>query len=186
VLAQGVGVPATGYLRDATGSYGPVLGTVVATGLMAAAIVMRVRLPKPLQRPGASHTSRTLTMQGLVIRWLVSAVALYLTSLIVDGVEIDGVIPLLFAAVTIGILNAVVPADHPPPHAAPEHRDPRSLHAGRERLHAVDGIQGGDRLRGDRVLGGARRLAPHVVLHLPHQSADRRDRPDRGRDDARG
>lgn len=47
-------------------------------------------------------------MQGLVIRWLVSAVALYLTSLIVDGVEIDGVIPLLFAAVTIGILNAVV------------------------------------------------------------------------------
>jgi putative membrane protein len=47
-------------------------------------------------------------MQGLVIRWLVSAVALYLTSLIVDGVEIDGVVPLLFAAVTIGILNAVV------------------------------------------------------------------------------
>jgi putative membrane protein len=47
-------------------------------------------------------------MQGLVIRWLVSAVALYLTSLIVDGIEIDGVIPLLFAAVTIGILNAVV------------------------------------------------------------------------------
>jgi hypothetical protein len=58
VLAQGVGVPATGYLRDATGSYGPVLATVVATGLMAAAIVMRVRLPEPLQRPSASHTSR--------------------------------------------------------------------------------------------------------------------------------
>ncbi len=47
-------------------------------------------------------------MQGLVIRWLVSAVALYLTSLIVDGIEIHGVVPLLFAAVTIGILNAVV------------------------------------------------------------------------------
>lgn len=47
-------------------------------------------------------------MQGLVIRWLVSALALYLTSLIVDGIEIDGVVPLLFAAVTIGILNAVV------------------------------------------------------------------------------
>ena len=58
VLAQGVGVPATGYIRDATGSYGPVLGTVVATGLMAAAIVMRMRLPEPLQPPGASHTSR--------------------------------------------------------------------------------------------------------------------------------
>ena len=47
-------------------------------------------------------------MQGLVIRWLVSAVALYLTSLIVRGIEIQGVVPLLFAAVTIGILNAVV------------------------------------------------------------------------------
>jgi putative membrane protein len=47
-------------------------------------------------------------MQGLVIRWLVSATALYLTSLIVRGIEIQGVFPLLFAAVTIGILNAVV------------------------------------------------------------------------------
>ena len=47
-------------------------------------------------------------MQGLVVRWLVSAVALYLTSLIVRGIEIDGIAPLLFAAVTIGILNAMV------------------------------------------------------------------------------
>jgi putative membrane protein len=47
-------------------------------------------------------------MQGLVVRWLVSAVALYLTSLIVRGVQIDGVGPLIFAAITIGILNAVV------------------------------------------------------------------------------
>jgi putative membrane protein len=47
-------------------------------------------------------------MRGLVIRWLVSAAALYLTSRIVRGIEIDGVVPLLFAAVTIGILNAIV------------------------------------------------------------------------------
>ena len=47
-------------------------------------------------------------MQGLVIRWLVSAAALYLTSLIVRGIEVHGVFPLLFAAVTIGVLNAVV------------------------------------------------------------------------------
>ncbi|HYR95979.1 MAG TPA: phage holin family protein [Candidatus Binatus sp.] len=47
-------------------------------------------------------------MRGLFIRWLVSAAALYLTSLIVRGIEIHGVFPLLFAAVTIGILNAVV------------------------------------------------------------------------------
>jgi putative membrane protein len=47
-------------------------------------------------------------MQGLVVRWLVSAAALYLTDLIVSGIEIRGVFPLLFAAVTIGVLNAVV------------------------------------------------------------------------------
>ena len=47
-------------------------------------------------------------MQGLVIRWLVSAAALYLTSLIVRGIEIDGLGPLLFAALMIGILNAFV------------------------------------------------------------------------------
>jgi putative membrane protein len=47
-------------------------------------------------------------MQGLVIRWLVSAAALYLTSQIVRGIQIDGVVPLLFAAVTIGVLNAFV------------------------------------------------------------------------------
>jgi putative membrane protein len=47
-------------------------------------------------------------MQGLVVRWLVSAVALYLTSLIVRGIQIDSVGALIFAAVTIGILNAFV------------------------------------------------------------------------------
>jgi len=47
-------------------------------------------------------------MRGLVIRWLVSAAALYMTSLIVRGIEIHGVVTLLFAAVAIGVLNAVV------------------------------------------------------------------------------
>jgi len=47
-------------------------------------------------------------MRGLVVRWLVSAIALYLTSLIVRGIEIQSVAALVFAAVTIGVLNAVV------------------------------------------------------------------------------
>ena len=47
-------------------------------------------------------------MRGLVIRWLVSASALYLTSLIVDGIQVQGPGALLFAALTIGILNAFV------------------------------------------------------------------------------
>jgi cyanate permease len=59
VFAQGLGVPATGYLRDATGSYGPALVAVMAGSLLAAAIVLRVRLPArfpDLQRPVPSHT----------------------------------------------------------------------------------------------------------------------------------
>jgi MFS family permease len=56
VLAQGVGVPATGYLRDATGSYGPVLATVMVASLLAAVIVLRVRLPSPLPQRRASHS----------------------------------------------------------------------------------------------------------------------------------
>jgi putative membrane protein len=47
-------------------------------------------------------------MRGLVVRWLVSALALWLTSQIVTGVKVDSVAALLFAAVTIGVLNAVV------------------------------------------------------------------------------
>ena len=47
-------------------------------------------------------------MRGLVIRWVVSAVALYLTSLVVRGIEVEGIGSLFFAAATIGILNAVV------------------------------------------------------------------------------
>jgi MFS family permease len=45
VLAQGVGVPATGYLRDATGDYGPALAAVIVGSLVAAVVVLRVRLP---------------------------------------------------------------------------------------------------------------------------------------------
>src|SRR4029077_2460240 len=58
VLAQGVGVAATGYLRDATGSYGAVLATVVLGSVVAAAIVLRVRLPARLPEAHASHTTR--------------------------------------------------------------------------------------------------------------------------------
>jgi len=47
-------------------------------------------------------------MQGLVLRWLVSALALKLTTYIIPGFYFDGFFSLLFAAVTIGILNALV------------------------------------------------------------------------------
>jgi MFS family permease len=58
VLAQAVALPLTGHLRDATGSYAPALVAVMAGGLVAAATVLRVRLPsqRTLQEKAASHT----------------------------------------------------------------------------------------------------------------------------------
>lgn len=47
-------------------------------------------------------------MRGLVIRWLTTAFALWLTSLVVQGIEVDGILPLFFAAVVLGIFNAVL------------------------------------------------------------------------------
>jgi MFS family permease len=45
VLAPVLGVPATGFLRDATGSYGPALAAVMLMSALAAIIVTRIRLP---------------------------------------------------------------------------------------------------------------------------------------------
>ena len=47
-------------------------------------------------------------MRGLVIRWATTAVALWITSLLVKGITIDGVLPLFFAAVVLGIFNAIL------------------------------------------------------------------------------
>jgi putative membrane protein len=47
-------------------------------------------------------------MAGLVVRWIVSAIALWLTDKIVSGIDIQGVGALLAAAAAIGIVNAVV------------------------------------------------------------------------------
>jgi len=52
VLAQGVGVPATGYLRDRTGAYDAALAVVIVGSLLAAAVVLRVRLPSRPRLPG--------------------------------------------------------------------------------------------------------------------------------------
>ena len=45
VTAQAIGVPATGYLRDVTGSFAPALATIVIASLVAAVVVLQVRLP---------------------------------------------------------------------------------------------------------------------------------------------
>lgn len=47
-------------------------------------------------------------MPGLLLRWIISAVALYLTDQLVPGIALHGVGSLLAAAAMIGIINAVV------------------------------------------------------------------------------
>jgi putative membrane protein len=47
-------------------------------------------------------------VRGLVVRWIVSAIALYLTSEIVPGIRVASVGSLLLAAVMIGVINAFV------------------------------------------------------------------------------
>lgn len=47
-------------------------------------------------------------MPGLLIRWLINAVALLLISQIIRGIEVDGVAAALAAGAVLGILNAVL------------------------------------------------------------------------------
>ena len=47
-------------------------------------------------------------MRGMLIRWIVSATALWLTSRVVRGIQVQGLVPLLVAAAMIGIINAFV------------------------------------------------------------------------------
>ena len=47
-------------------------------------------------------------MHGVVVRWIVSAMALYLTSSVVRGIEVRSFASLLLAAAVIGVINAFV------------------------------------------------------------------------------
>jgi putative membrane protein len=45
---------------------------------------------------------------GLLFRWALNAFALWLTSAVVGGISVSGPLPLFFAALVLGILNAVI------------------------------------------------------------------------------
>src|SRR5262249_20914547 len=47
-------------------------------------------------------------VRGLVIRWIVCAIALYLTSSVVRGIEVRGFASLLLAAAVIGVIDATI------------------------------------------------------------------------------
>ena len=47
-------------------------------------------------------------MLGLLIRWAINAVALYVTTLLVHGIRVDGIRGLIIAALVLGIVNALL------------------------------------------------------------------------------
>jgi putative membrane protein len=47
-------------------------------------------------------------VHGFLVRWLVSALALYLTAGILSGIELNGVMSVLGGALAIGIVNALL------------------------------------------------------------------------------
>src|SRR5512140_3588052 len=47
-------------------------------------------------------------MGSLLLRWLVNSLALYIVTLVVDGIRYDTLVTLVIAALVLGLLNAVV------------------------------------------------------------------------------
>ena len=48
------------------------------------------------------------TMNGILIRWLFTTLALLLTSYLVEGIQVKGFFSALLAAAFLGILNAII------------------------------------------------------------------------------
>jgi putative membrane protein len=44
-------------------------------------------------------------MRGLLLRWVLNALALWMTSALIAGIVVDGVFPLFVAALVLGALN---------------------------------------------------------------------------------
>ncbi|MBI2915172.1 MAG: phage holin family protein [Firmicutes bacterium] len=47
-------------------------------------------------------------MRGLLYRWIVNALALFLTQYVVDGVQLEGFAAPLIAAAVLGVVNALI------------------------------------------------------------------------------
>jgi len=47
-------------------------------------------------------------MSYLIYKWLLTTAALYLTSLIIPGISIEGVVPAFLAAAVLGLINALI------------------------------------------------------------------------------
>lgn len=47
-------------------------------------------------------------MRGLVVRWVMSGVALYFTAYLIAGIELEGFFASLIAALVLGLVNAFI------------------------------------------------------------------------------
>ena len=85
-------------------------------------------------------------MARLIIRVLITAIGLYVATLLIDDIRVDSDGILIWAAIALGLINASgAPAYHPPDPAG--HRaDPRGLPAGDQRRHAAPRRLAGVRL----------------------------------------
>lgn len=54
------------------------------------------------------HSLSSAMFRGVLLRWVINAFALWLVSLLVPGIEADGVAVTFLAALVLGILNALV------------------------------------------------------------------------------
>jgi len=59
-------------------------------------------------RHAPESTARLLPVPGLVVRWLISALALWVAAALVPGMNLEGAGTLLVAAALLGFVNAVV------------------------------------------------------------------------------
>lgn len=47
-------------------------------------------------------------MKGWVVRWVLNGLALLLTSALISGIQVNGILAALFAALVLGIVNAII------------------------------------------------------------------------------
>jgi len=47
-------------------------------------------------------------MRGFVVRWVINAIALVITAMIISGMDFNGILAPFVAALVIGVLNAIV------------------------------------------------------------------------------
>lgn len=47
-------------------------------------------------------------MNSLILRWLLNTLALAVSAWMIPGIQVEGIIPALFSALVLGVINAVI------------------------------------------------------------------------------